>query len=54
MNAFIISKDANTRAQGAALAVGGYKREAYWRFAAAELFLLPTRCRPGTGLHLNQ
>ena len=38
MDPFIISKDADTRAQGAALAVGGYKREAYWWFAAAELF----------------
>jgi hypothetical protein len=52
MSAFIISKDADTRAQGAALAVGGYKREAYWRFAAAELFLLPARCRRGIRLHL--
>jgi len=45
MDAFIISM---TRAQGAALAVGGYKREAYWWFAAAELFLRPVRSRPGT------
>jgi len=41
MDAYIISKDADTLAQGSALAVGGYKREACWRFAGAELFLRP-------------
>ena len=54
MDAFVISKDADTRALGAALAAGGYKREAYWRFAAAELFQRPMRYRPGTRLRLTQ